>query len=63
MSPELLRSLFQWSDDEEEANDYASFATVSSEQIGIMSVNMTDDNHDNDLHRRMEAQEQNFKAQ
>ena len=28
-----------------------------------MSVNIADNNHDNDLHRRMEAQKQTFKAQ
>jgi len=45
MSLELLRSLFQWSDDEEEASGYASSAIVSSEQIGTVSANMADDNH------------------
>ena len=62
-SSEPLKSLFQWSDDEGEASDYASSATVSSEQKGTVSANMTDNNHDNDLHRHMEAQEQTFKAQ
>ena len=28
-----------------------------------MSINMTDNNHDDDLHWRMEAQEQTFRAQ
>jgi len=31
--------------------------------MGVMSVNMADNNHDEDLHRRMEAQEQTFKTQ
>jgi len=52
-----LRSLFQWSDDEEEASSYASSTTVSSEQTWIVSVNMADNNHVNDLHQHMEAQE------
>jgi len=55
MSPEPFRSLFQWSDDEEEASGYIFFATVSSEQRGVMSVNMADNNHDEDIHQRMEA--------
>ena len=63
MLSKLLRSLFQWSDDEEEANVYASFVTVSSEQTGFVSVNIADNNHDNDFHQRMEAQEQTSKAQ
>ena len=58
-----LRSLFQLSDDEEETSVYASFVTVSSEQTGTVSANMADNNYDNDLHRRMEAQEQTSKAQ
>ena len=57
MSPELLRSLFQWSDDKEEVNDYASSANVSSGQTWIVSVNIVDNNHNDDLCRRMEAQE------
>jgi len=63
MSPKSLRCLFQWSDDEEEASGYASSTTVSSEQTGTMSANMANNNHDNDLHRHMEAQQQTFKAQ
>ena len=63
MSSEPLRILFQWSDDEEEAIGYASSATVCLEHTGIVSVNMVDNNHDNDLHQRIEAQEQSFKAQ
>jgi len=42
MSPELLRRLFQWSDNEGEASGYASFATVSSEQTGVMSVDRSE---------------------
>jgi len=57
MSPEPLRSLLQWLYDEEEASDYASSTTVSLEKPGNVSVNMADNNHDNDIRRRMEAQE------
>ena len=49
-------------DNEGEISSYASSATVSSEQTGTVSTNMADNNHENDLHRRMEAQEQTFKA-
>jgi len=52
----LLRSLFQWSDDDEEASGYASSATIISEQTGVMSVNIADNNHD-DPRQCMEAQE------
>ena len=48
---------------EEEANDYGSSTTVSSKKIGIVSVNMADNNHNNDLSRCMNAQEQTFRAQ
>jgi len=58
MSPEPLRSFFKWSDDEEEASDYAFSAIVSSEQTWIVSVNIADNNHDNDLYWCMESQEQ-----
>jgi len=47
VSPESLKSLFQWSDDEGEASGYASSATVSSVQTG--RANMADNNND-DLH-------------
>jgi len=49
MSPKPLASHFQWSYDEGEASGYASSVTVSSEQIGTVSANMVDNNHDNDL--------------
>jgi len=62
MSPEPLRSLFQWSDDGEEASDYAFSATISSEQTGIVLVNMADNKHNDDLRRYMETQEQIFRA-
>jgi len=58
-----LRILFQGSDNEGEASGYASSATVSSEQIGVMSANMADNNLDEDLCRRIEAQEQTFRTQ
>jgi len=54
---------FQRSVNKEEASGYASSCTVSSEQTRVMSVNMVDDNLDEDLHRRMEAQEQNSTTQ
>ena len=63
MSPEPLRSLIQWSDDEDEACGYASSATISSEQTGVVSVSMADKNHNDDLRRCMEAQEQTSRAQ
>jgi len=63
MSPNLLKSLFQWSDDEGgEASWYTSSATVSSVQTGSVSANMVDNNND-DLRQRMEAQEQTFREQ
>ena len=57
-----MRRLFQWSDEEEEDSGYASSATVSSVQTGSVSVYMADNGND-DLRRRMEAQEQTSKAQ
>jgi len=63
ISSEPSRNLSQWLDDEGEASGYASSATVSSEQIGFMSVNMANKNPDDDLCRYMEAQEQTSKAQ
>ena len=63
MLPELLRHQFQWSNDEEEAGSYASFATISSVQARFVSANMDDNNNDDDLCHRMEAQEQTSKAQ
>ena len=62
ISPELLRSLFQWSDEEGEANDYASSVTVSSVQTGFALVSMADNNSGDDLCHRMEAHEQTSKA-
>ena len=49
--------MFQWSDEEEEGSDFASFSTTSSIQIGLVLVNMAN-NSDADLHHHMEAQEQ-----
>jgi len=62
ISPESLKSLFQWSDDEGEASGYASSATVSSVRTGRVLVHMVDNGND-DLCRRMEPQEQTSKAQ
>ena len=53
--------MFQWSDDEEEASGYASSSTVSSIQTRSASVNIVYNN--DDLYRRMDAQEQATKAQ
>jgi len=50
MSPEPLKSLFQWSDDEGEASGYAFSATANSVQTGRVSANMADNNND-DLRR------------
>jgi len=64
MSPEPLRGLFQWSDDEEEASRYTSSATVSFVQTGKMSANMADNNNnDDDFHRRLKPHEQTSRAQ
>ena len=56
MSPELLRSLFQWSHEEGEASGYASFVIVSSIQTRLISASIADNNNNDDLHRRFEAQ-------
>jgi len=61
ISPESLKSLFQWSDDEGEASGYASSATVSSVQMGRISALMADNDND-DLRRLMKAQEQTSKT-
>jgi len=61
MSPEPLKSIYQWSD-EGVASRYTSLATVSSVQTGRVSVNMADNSND-DLRQRMEAQEQTFRTQ
>jgi hypothetical protein len=53
--------MFQWSNDEEEGSDYVSSSTVSSIRTRSASVNMADCN--DDLRRRMDAQEQATKAQ
>ena len=58
-----MRNLSQWSDNEGEAGDYASSATVSSEQTGFMSVKMAGNNPEGDLRWRIEAQEQTSRAQ
>jgi len=62
MLPKLLRHQFQWSDDEEEASVYASYATISSVQVRFVSANKADNNNDDNLRHRMDAQEQNSKA-
>jgi len=61
-SPEPLKRLFQWSDDEGEDNGYASSATVSSVRTDRVTVHM-DDNSNAELRRRLEVQEQTSKAQ
>jgi len=64
MSPEPLRGLFQWTDEEEEASGYASSVTVSYVQTGRVSANMADNNNnDDDFCRRLEAREQTSRAQ
>jgi len=47
----------------EKVSGYAFSATVNSEQTGVMSVNMADNNHNENPHGRIKAQEQTFKAQ
>jgi len=61
-SPEPMRGLFQWSDEEDEDSGYASAATVSSIRTDKVLVNMADDGND-DLCRRLKDQEQTSKAQ
>ena len=60
--PTPLRRLFQWPNDEKEASGYVSSVTISSVRTGLVSANMAD-NNDDDLRRRMETQEQTFRAQ
>ena len=55
MLPKSLRHQFQWSDDEEEASGYASFATISSVQAMFVLANMANNKNDDDLRHRMEA--------
>ena len=57
-----MRRLFQWSDEEDEDSGYASSVTVSSIRTDRASVHMADNGND-DLRRRLEAQEQTSKAQ
>ena len=57
-----MKELVQWSDEEDEDSGYASSATVSSVRTNRVSVNMADNGND-DLRRRLEAQEQPFKTQ
>jgi len=57
-----LRNLFQWFDDDEEVSGYTSSATISSVRTGLVSANKAD-NNDDDLRRRMEAQEQTYRVQ
>ena len=57
-----MKGLFQWSDEEDEDSGYASSATISSVRTYRVSVNMADNGND-DIRRRLEAQEQTSKAQ
>ena len=61
-SPEPKRRSVQWPDEEDEDSGYASSATVSSVRTDRASVNMADNAND-DLRRRLEAQEQTSKTQ
>jgi len=56
-----MRSIFQWSDDEEEASGYASTSTTSSIQASAVPVYMTEENKN--LARRLDGQEQAIEAQ
>jgi len=62
VSPAPLRKNFQWSDEKEEPSGYTSSATISSVRMGLVFANMAD-NNDDDLRRRIEVQEQTFRAQ
>jgi len=57
-----MKGLFQWSVEEDEDSGYASSTAVSSIRTDRVSANM-DDNGNDDLRRRLEAQEQTSKAQ
>jgi len=57
-----MRKLFQWSDEEDEDSGYAFSATVSSIRTDRALVYMADNGND-DLRRRLEAQEQTSKAE
>ena len=46
ISLELLKSLFQWSDDEGKASGYAFSVTIRSVQTSRVSANMADNNND-----------------
>ena len=61
-SPEPMKGLVQWSGEEDEDSGYASSATVSSMRTDRVSVNMAENGND-DLRRRLEAQEQTSKTQ
>ena len=61
ISPEPMKRLFQWSDDEGEDSGYASSATASSIRTDRVFVHMADNDND-DLRQRLEAQEQTSKA-
>ena len=61
-SPEPMKRLVQWSDDEGEDSGYVSSATVSSVRTDRVSVHMADNGND-DLRRRLKVQEQTFKTQ
>ena len=61
-SPQPKRGSVQWSDEEDEDSGYASSTTVSSVRTDRASVNMADNAND-DLRRRLEAQEQTSKTQ
>jgi len=45
-SPEPMKGLAQWSDEEDEDSGYASSATVSSVRMDRVSVNMADNGND-----------------
>jgi len=62
ISPEPIKRLFRWSDDEGEDSGYASSVTVSSVRTDRVLVHMAD-NDNNDLRRRLKAQEQTSRAQ
>jgi len=57
-----MKRLFQWSDDEGEDTGYASLTIVSSVRTERGLVHMANNGND-DLHRRLETQEQTSKAQ
>jgi len=57
-----MKGLVQWFDEKDEDSGYASSTTVNSVRTDRVLVNMADNSND-DVRRRLEAQEHTFKTQ